>query len=82
MLGHVLRLDGDTPAQRAMDFAFGDKVKLMKPRRGRHGTNLMSVLMQDVNECGHKLNCKKDLKHLRTMAADKELWRVIIKRPD
>ena len=82
MLGHILRLDRDTPAQRAMDFAFGDKVKTMKPRRGRHGTNLMSVLMQDANERGHKLNCKKVLEHLRAMAADKELWKVTIKRPD
>ena len=42
----------------------------------------MSVLMQDANERSHKLNCKKDLEHLRAMAADKELWKVTIKRPD
>ena len=28
----AMRLDRDMPAQRAMDFAFGDKVKSMKPR--------------------------------------------------
>ena len=53
----------------------------LKPRRGRHGTNLMPVLMQDANERDQKLNCKKDLEHLRAMAADK-LWKVTIKRPD
>ena len=28
------------------------------------------------------VNCKKNLRRLRTMAADKELWKVTIKRPD
>ena len=28
------------------------------------------------------VNCKKDLERLRAMAADKELWKVTIKRPD
>ena len=75
MLGHVLRLDGASPAQRSMDFVFGNVVKNMKARRGRHSTNLASVIAQDVRQRGLKLTCKRDLDNLRRIAADKRAWK-------
>ena len=44
-----------------------------KSKRSSLAADCKRYNMQDANERGHKLNCKKDLEHLRAMAADKEL---------
>ena len=75
MLGHVLRLDRGAPAQRAMDFAFGKMVKNMDARRGRHSTNLLSTITNDLKRRGLKLSCKRDLDILREVAADRIAWK-------
>ena len=75
MLGHVLRLDRDTPAQRALDFAFGKRVKDMNARKGRPQTNLLSTITRDLERRGMKLSCKRDLNILRKAAADRIAWK-------
>ena len=60
MLGHILRCDDLNPAQLALHFAI-ESNKLYKGRIGRHQTNLIRVIMNDV-KCRHlKLNDIQDL---------------------
>ena len=72
----------------------GYALTLMEQKAGRHygmGFVVSPRLNGNVKATYHVsdrvcwidlVNCKKDLGHLRAMAADKELWKVTIKRPD
>ena len=74
MLGHVLRMPTDTPAQRALEFAIVGANKY-KARKGRHCTNLLSLLRSDLKNAGlGTLNSGKKLKELRMHAKDKAQW--------
>jgi hypothetical protein len=74
MFYHVLRMPEDTPAQRALDFAVIGASKY-KARRGRHTTNLLSLLRSDLKEFGlGTLKTRKRLGELRTLAVDKTQW--------
>lgn len=75
MFGHVLRMDSESPAQLSMDFAFGDYVKNMKARRGRHSTNLLSAIIHDAKARGIVLKTRRDLDNLREMASDRDRWK-------
>ena len=72
----------------------GYALTLMEQKAGRHygkGFVVSPRLNGNVKATYHVsdrvcwidlVNCKKDLERLRAMAADKELWKVTIKRPD
>ena len=49
MLGHVLRSDCMSPAQRALHFAV-ESFRSMKGRVGRHQINLYKTVLSDLNE--------------------------------
>ena len=89
LLGHILRLDINTPAQRAMTTYFQ---KEGPKYRGRPPCNLPNTINKDLNKIirpthaqldhsysmqtlHNKLNCEKHLDSLRTLAADKTGWK-------
>ena len=51
MFGHILRSQTNAPAMMALKFAVSSSLE-MKGRRGRHQTNLLSVLKCDLREKG------------------------------
>lgn len=71
LLGHVLRLPRDAPAQRAMDLYFSDG----KRHRGRPTHLLPTRIAKDVGKFGHSFKTGKDLADLREMASDRERWK-------
>ena len=74
MFGHVLRMAEDTPAQKALEFAVTGSQKY-KARRGRHCTNLLSMLRSDLKDNGlGNLKTLKQLRELRMHAKDKTNW--------
>ena len=66
-----------SPTQRAMDFAFSDRVKKYPPRRGRHRANLLSAIEKDCGAKGTKFKTSKDLVSLRKAASERVAWRSI-----
>ncbi len=70
MLGHMLRLDRKTPAQKSMDLYFADKTR----RRGRPIMRLPIILSTDLTMIGMEFKNLHDLTALREKAADKDLW--------
>ena len=78
LLGHVLRMPRETPAQEAMDFY----VKPGKRRTGRPRTCLPTMLGKDLNAAsGARFRTKADLEALREVAADRDVWRALVKHP-
>ena len=74
MFGHVLRMPEDTPAQKALEFAIVGSSKY-KARKGRHCTNLLSLLRADLKDAGlGTLRTAKKLKELRMLARNKMQW--------
>ena len=74
MFGHVLRMPTDTPAQKALEFAVVGANKY-KARKGRHCTNLLSLLRSDLKDTRlGTLRSGKNLKELRMHARDKKQW--------
>ena len=51
MFGHIIRMPEDTPAQKALEFAVVGSNKY-KARKGRHCTNLLSILRADLSDVG------------------------------
>ena len=76
MLGHVLRLPENSPAQAAMCFAVDEGTRC-KSRIGRHQTNLFSVIRDDLNKRGIMLNNLCDLYELRSLAKIKTVWQTM-----
>ena len=74
MLGHILRCDDLNPAQLALHFAI-ESNKLYKGRIGRHQTNLIRVIMNDVKCRDLKLNDIQDLYTLKHLAQNRKLWK-------
>lgn len=81
MLGHVLRMDQNAPAQTALRYAV-EGAKKYKSRRGRHTTNLLDTLKKDIKERMMDLRNTADLESLRKTAADKARWREMLAKKD
>ena len=74
MFGHVLRMPTDPPAQKALEFAVVGATKY-KARKGRHCSNLLSLLRSDLKDAGlGTLKTGQKLKELRMLAKDKAQW--------
>ena len=74
MLGHILRMDPDTPAQRALDFAVSSS-QAYQARQGRHCTNLLGTIRADLKQAGlGPLRTARQLHCLRQRAHDKARW--------
>ena len=63
MLGHVLRMDDDNPAQLALYFAV-ESSNHMTGRIGRHQTNLLNIIRRDLGIRNIELNDIDDLYYL------------------
>ena len=74
MLGHVLRMDQNAPAQRALQYAV-EGAEMYSSRRGRHITNLLDILKADMKHREMNSCNINDLELLRSAAADKARWR-------
>ena len=79
MLGHVLRSDCSSPAQRALQFAV-EAYNCMKGRVGRHQSNLFKLIINDLNKRNISLVDIYDLYDLRATASDRVLWRKLFSR--
>ncbi len=75
LLGHVLRLERDAPAQKAMDFYFKKGTR----SRGRPKMMLPTRLDKDLAKVGKRLKNTKNLQELKELAADKKRWKELIK---
>ena len=74
MLGHILRMDPDTPAQRALDFAVTGS-QAYQARQGRHCTNILGTIRADLKQAGlGPLHTARQLHCLRQRAHDKARW--------
>ena len=73
MFGHVLRLPENSPAQAASSYAV-DGSTIYKSRRGRHQTNLFSVLCDDLSKRRLHLKSLDDLFELRCIASNRLYW--------
>ena len=74
MFGHVLRLDENTPAQRAMDHYF----KPGNRGKGRPETMLPTKLRQDLDHIGLGFQTARDLERLREIALDRNRWQKVV----
>ena len=74
MFGHVLRMQEETPAQKALEYAVVGANRY-KARQGRHCINLFGILRADLKKANlGTLRSAKKLKELRTIASDKNKW--------
>ena len=71
LLGHVLRLPRDAPAQRAIDHYFADTEAATF--RGRPRASLPSTLCSDLRRIGRTLRQPADIEALRVLS--REQWR-------
>ena len=74
MLGHILRSDNNSPAQLALHFAV-ESQSLMRGRVGRHQSNLLKTILNDLSDRNFRLVNTDDLYHLRLFATDRKAWR-------
>ena len=74
MLGHILRSDCMSPAQRALYFAVESSIS-MKGRVGRHQSNLFKCVLSDLNKRKIVLKNIADLYNLRHIASDRDGWK-------
>ena len=74
MLGHVLRLDRNAPAQVSMDHYFQKGSR--KP--GRPRACLASAVKKDIERAGLRFGKKADLAQLREIAGDRVAWRGLV----
>ena len=74
LLGHILRMDDNSPASLALRYAIESSDSL-RGRRGRPRTNLFSYIQADLKEHNIKLASIDDLFHLKTTAYDRDKWR-------
>ena len=76
MLGHMLRLDRETPAQKSMDLYFADNTR----RRGQPIMCLPIILSTDQTKVDMQFKNLQDLTALREKAADKDLWSKVVRQ--
>ena len=72
LFGHILRLDPNTLAQRAMNNYF---LATSKPLAGRPKTTLPTALKKDLKARNIMLDCHEDLLKLRIRAKDRASWK-------
>ena len=85
--GHALRLEADTPAQKAMDFYFEN---ISNPKyRGRPRTTIVTTLNEDIKAAKHihsdleinEIHNARDLETACSLASQsKESWRTLAKK--
>ena len=73
MLGHVLRLPENSPAQASLSYTVVGSV-IYKSRIGRHQTNLFSILCDDLYRRRLHLKSLDDLFELRYIASNRLNW--------
>ena len=80
LFGHTLRLDKDTPAQKAMGYYFTESTT--GKYRGRPRVNLPQKLNEDLERYGNgmKLKTVEDLKTLKDIAEDRKAWKYLVER--
>ena len=79
MLGHVLCMDQNAPAQNALQYAI-EGAKKYRGRCGHHTTNLLDILKAEIMERNLNLHNTTDLELLRSAAADRARCREIMKK--
>jgi hypothetical protein len=72
MFGHILRRDEQTPAFASLKFAI---CNCHKSRKGRHQSNLLNLLIDDLKVRNLKLDSIGDLYNLRRVAFERAYWR-------
>ena len=88
LFGHILPLSPETPAQKVMNYYFENSNS--KKFRGRRTTTLPNSLWNDIKTLKNYINmgskCKfiqlntiDDLRHLRSLAEDRERWSTLVK---
>ena len=85
LFGHILRLNEECPANKAMAFYFEDTDS--KGFRGRPRTTIVTTLNNDIKRTKNKeplfpvrtLETLEDLAHVRQLAHDRVGWRNIVK---
>ena len=75
MLGHVLRMARDTPAQVSMDLYFREGSRPV----GRPAACLAASVKKDLGEIGYRFRTAGDLAALRERAQDREAWRQLVR---
>ena len=81
LLGHILRLDPETPAQRALQYYVTPHQRPI----GRPPMTWVALVCKDLTDTLEKHRIKtplniKGLEKLRQLASDKHLWREVISR--
>ena len=74
LLGHILRMDDNSPASLALRYAVSTSTT-MRGRRGRPRCNLFSTIVTDLQAHNISLKTVEDLTVLRDIAADRVGWR-------
>ena len=74
VLGHVLHMFRNAPAQRALQYAV-ECAEMYSGRCGRHITNLLDILRADMKHREMNSRNINDLELLRSAAVDKARWR-------
>ena len=85
LFGHILQLDDQCPANKAMDFYF-EKTDA-KGFRGRPRTTIVTTINNDIKRNIDKipsfqvkaLRKLEDLQYIRELAQDRSVWRGIIR---
>ena len=73
MLGKILRLPENKPAQNSLVFAITE-AKNFRARRERPQINLLDLIIKDVKSRGIKLETLEDIQNLRLKAKNEKLW--------
>ncbi|KAL6459666.1 hypothetical protein MHYP_G00314250 [Metynnis hypsauchen] len=80
MLGHILRMEMETPARRALEFAVVGAKERYQGRRGRHCTNLLELIRADIKQAGlGPLQSRSHLNKIAKAAQDSSRWRSVLK---
>ena len=72
-LGHLLRLDDETPAKKALKEYF----RKVKKRRGKRKTTWIDIIKKDFQHLNFTDESKL-LQHLGTLSGNRRLWKSLI----
>ena len=86
LLGHILRLDANSPARKAMQYFFENRTA--KKFLGRPRTTIVSTINRDIQSTKHKtpnfpltpLISQVSLQNIGTKARNRKLWCKIVKQ--
>ena len=74
LLGHILRMDDNSPAALSIRFAI-TSADIYRGRRGRPRMNLLSTIQNDLKEHDIALKTVGDLDAVKMLARDRVLWK-------